>query len=161
MKYKNTQHVTANNNFDHVPDAAPSGTDLRVSHLLRDAKVPYDLLPDGTYVLRPELDSGRDCMVYVNSKTHWLGGMELRHLVTCALSHPKPLPSTLAETLLCANALMAFEKWELFDAGDAWAVFLSGWVSVDAAETELLSAVHSLAGAADLLAALDLTDSEF
>lgn len=141
-----------------MPDAAPSGTDLRVARLLRSARVDYDLLPDGTYLVHAEFPSGGHCAVYVNSKTHWLGRQELRVLVTCVSNHPKPLPSRLAESLLTANALSTFEKWELLDAGDSWAVLLSKWVPADADVSEFLTAAHTLAEAADLSGAVELTD---
>lgn len=141
-----------------MPDAAPSGTDLRVARLLRSAKVGYDLLPDGTYLVHAELPSGGHRTLYVNSKTHWLGRQELRVLVTCASNRPKPLPSGLAESLLTANALSTFEKWELLDAGDSWAVLLSKWVPADADVSEFLTAAHTLAEAADLSGAVELTE---
>lgn len=137
-----------------MPDAAPNGTDLRVARTLRSAGVDYELLPDGTYLVHAAVPSGENRPVFVNSRTHWLGRLEFRLLVTCATNHPKPLPPWLAESLLAANALSTFEKWELLDAGESWAVLLTKWVPADAGAVEFLTAANSLAEAADLSGAV-------
>lgn len=140
----------SNTNQQHLPDAPPVGTDYRIARALRAANLDYDLLQDGTYIVQADSANGRECAIYVSSKTYWLGSLEVRLLVTRAGEWQKPLPIALAEALLEANAQSVTDKWELINAGDSWIIVLSRFLRVDADTAEFVAAIQSLADSSDL-----------
>lgn len=133
-----------------------AGGDPRVAAVLNKLKVPYQVDPDGDYVLVVPLEDGRTQLLFVNSATRKTeNGQEIREIWSPAFQVQEPsLPDeirVLAEQLLNAAPFKELGLWREVPVGEsAFAIFATS-AGADCTEVELSKALGYVSSVADAM----------
>lgn len=99
--------------------AARKSGDARVKTLLTQLGLKYELTAAGDFKLSPaRTESGRDQVVYVNSKTQEYGTLEIREVLSPAYLSNGPLSAGVANRLLRENNEVKFGAWRVEPQND-------------------------------------------
>jgi hypothetical protein len=95
-------------------DTEDRSPDSRVTTALDELDIPYRYLPvSRTFEAHLHLEYDRTQCVYIDSRTHWIMGVELRRISSGALSSDGPFEPRTANLLLRENHEMIHGGWSI------------------------------------------------
>ena len=116
--------------------------DPRVSTLLDQLQIRYEIDPDGDFKLVFDLGNGRSQVAFVNSSTERFGGFEIRETWSIAHISDGPLDADLANELLQRSRRLKFGGWGVDLRGDRHHIIFTVHLSADSDAAALMQALE-------------------
>jgi len=127
--------------------------DPRVMRALNEAGLKHDIDDDGDYrVVVAWTDDDRSHLVFVNSLTEVLGGVEIREVWAVAYMVAEPsIPGKVAIRLLEENSKFKIGAWETGSNENGVRVHFNAKVPADASPAYLHEVINAVSATADEL----------
>jgi hypothetical protein len=124
--------------------------DARVKVMLDKLGWKYEVDKDGDYKLLMKVED-RSQIVYILSKTHQLGDMEIREMTSVGYVSEKPFSGEIANQLLMDNTQKKLGAWEVLKGSKSHLAMFNAKVKSDSSPEELAAAVMVTAISADAM----------
>lgn len=123
--------------------------DSRVTDILTSANIKYEVDPDGDYRVVFGFEDGRSQLAFINSSTENFVGTEIREIWSVGIRGKEPFSAAVANSLLEKNSHYKIGGWELVHQDEEILAVFKVPLSADASESELTSALQTVAIQAD------------
>lgn len=120
----------------------PVHGDSRVSHLLDEIGLTYELDGKGDFVVSFGFENGRTQTAVIESKTHKIGSFEVRHIYSVGYQSTGELPQNIANGLLMMNDKVRLGSWKTIRMQDG--TLFAAFQAQVAADTTIESLQTSL-----------------
>ena len=125
--------------------------DDRVRRLLDEMHLNYKIDGNGNFVVPFMVGEARSQIVYIDSESRYVDGLEVRHVWSLGLRSDAALNADLANALLVYNANVHLGAWQLVrhnKSGECTAIFVVP-IAADTTTKALRSVMNAVGLAAD------------
>ncbi|MBY6064587.1 hypothetical protein [Pseudidiomarina sediminum] len=131
-----------------VGDDSPD-YDVRVEEALEGSRYDWEIDSDGDFRMILEFDDNRSHVLFVNSATNHLGGMEVREVWAVGATSDEGFSATVMEALLRESANVKLGGWSIQDMGSSELAIFRAQVSANASAGSLSTIIMAVATTAD------------
>lgn len=129
---------------DDTPDY-----DHRVEEALEGSRYDWEIDSDGDFRMILEFDDNRSHVLFVNSATNHLGGMEVREVWAVGATAEEGFNNKMMEALLRESANVKLGGWSIQDMGESQLAVFRAQVSANASASSLSTIIMAVATTAD------------
>lgn len=123
--------------------------DSRISILLEELEIEYQLDDDGDFQAVFQLDDKRSQTVYISSSTNTIAGLEIRKVYSIGYMSEKPLGQKIANLLLGINHSSRLGAWQVMSSENAYYAAYNAQIAANTDANTLSTVLKAVVESAD------------
>jgi hypothetical protein len=135
--------------FTLAQPSTPAKGDPRVKAVLDQQGLKYEIDNNGDFKLEIQMEGNRTQLVWIESATEQVGGMEIRYMLSPAYKTKGTLSAEVANKLLADSASKKLGAWQVFKGNDSSVAIFCSKVAANSNPADLVASLQITLNSAD------------